>query len=658
MHSAEKAEGIGACSNNTSRKRNVSLSVTRAHVYDSDSASPGHPNRNHATVSMKRKHATLTAIALACLGFCALCAGVGLAAEPVKAVAETFPRSLESYRDATTGGIWAILKNRAVQEPFNLVATLIFFLAIVHTFMTGRFMAVAHRWEHAHDEKIKRGEATRDSIHHGAELFHFLGEVETVFGIWVIALGAAIVGFYGWNTLVDYISYRVNYTEPLFVVVIMTLAATRPILRLSEITIRRAANLFGGSLTAQWLTTMTIGPLLGSFITEPAAMTISALILARILFSHEPSARFKYATLGLLFVNISVGGTLTHFAAPPVLMVAAPWKWDTLHMLSHFGWKAIVGILGSNGLYLLIFRREMAALDEKFTLARLKDEIQEKYLKRADMDTRFMELVRAVDAEQNALTAVDARIRQMADEIRQRLEKRYLPELLEKGIAPELVHQAFRQRFEEIKLRVMRRGLPALLPEDRRGRLTDPDWDDRDDPVPAWVTIVHVFFMAWTILNAHHPELFIPGLLFFLGFAQVTHPFQNRVDLQPALLVGFFLGGLVIHGGVQGWWIAPILGNLSEIPLMLGATVLTALNDNAAITFLSTLVPAFTGSLKYAVVAGAVAGGGLTIIANAPNPAGVSILKKYFNNEVSPGGILLGAIIPTLICWLVFFLFR
>ena len=186
----------------------------------------------------------------------------------------------------------------------------------------------------------------------------------------------------------------------------------------------------------------------------------------------------------------------------------------------------------------------------------------------------------------------------------------------------------------------------------------DPDWDMRDDPVPVWVTIVHVFFMVWTILNAHHPQLFIPGLLFFLGFAQVTKPFQNRVDLKPALLVGIFLGGLVIHGRVQGWWIAPILGNLSKIPLMLGSTILTAFNDNAAITFLSTLVPDFIDSLKYAVVAGAVAGGGLTIIANAPNPAGVSILKKYFNNEVSPGGILAGALAPTAIVWLIFLVFR
>ena len=595
---------------------------------------------------------------LCSLGLIALWAGAVPAAEPVTSDAEAFPRNLESYNDANLGSIWAILKNRVQQEPFNLIATLIFFLAIVHTFMTGRFMVVAHKWEHAHAEKIKSGAADRDSVHPGAELFHFLGEVEAVFGIWAIALVVAIIGFYDWKTMVNYISYKVNYTEPLFVVVIMTLAATRPILRLSEAIIRKIAKLLGGTLTAQWLTALSIGPLLGSFITEPAAMTITALVLARIFYELEPSQRFKYATLGLLFVNISVGGTLTHFAAPPVLMVASPWKWTTAHMLTHFGWKAEIGILLSNALYFLAFRRELARLEEKSMLVRFKDEIQEKYFKRMDMDTRFQEFLTAVAGEQGTIDAVDKQIQKMAEEARQRLEKRYIPQLVEKGIDENLVHQAFGQRFEEVKLRAMRRGLPALLPEDQRGSFYDPDWDKRDDPVPVWVTVVHVLFMGWTILNAHHPELFIPGILFFLGFSQVTKPFQNRVDLKPALLVGFFLGGLVIHGGVQGWWIAPILGNLAEIPLMLSTTILTAFNDNAAITFLSTLVPNFTDSLKYTVVAGAVSGGGLTIIANAPNPAGVSILKKYFNNEVSPGGILAGAVVPTVIVWLIFLVFR
>jgi len=554
--------------------------------------------------------------ALCFLSFAILLTGVAPAAEPVSSDAVDFPRSLESYNDAGAGSIWAILKNRVKTEPFNLIATLIFFLAIVHTFMTGRFMAIAHRWEHEHQDKIKNGIADRDSVHHGAELFHFLGEVEAVFGIWAIALALAIIGFYDWKTMENYISYRVNYTEPLFVVVIMALAATRPILRLSEAIIRMIAKLLGGSLTAQWLTVLTIGPLLGSFITEPAAMTISALVLAKIFYELEPSQKFKYVTLGLLFVNISVGGTLTHFAAPPVLMVATPWKWTTAHMLTHFGWKAELGILISNAMYFLMFRKELARLEEKSMLVRLKDEIQEKYFKRMDMDARFQEFVTAVDGEQGTFVAIDEQIQKMAEEARQRLEKRYIPQLIEKGIDEGLVQQAFGQRFEEIKLRAMRRGLPTLLPDEQRGQFNDPDWDQRDDPVPMWITIVHVFFMAWTILNAHHPQLFIPGMLIFLAFSQVTRPFQNRVDLKPALMVGFFLGGLVIHGGVQGWWIAPILGNLSEVPLMLGTTILTAFNDNAAITFLSTLVPNFTDSLKYTVVAGAVAGGGLTIIAN------------------------------------------
>jgi hypothetical protein len=593
-----------------------------------------------------------------CLSLVVIRTAMVSAAEPVPTKSKDFPRSLDSYSDADAGGIWAILKNRVQQEPFNLVATLIFFLAIVHTFMTGRFMAIAHRWEHAHEEKIKSGAAHRDSVHHGAELFHFLGEVEAVFGIWAVALVMAIIGFYDWNTMVSYIGYKVNFTEPLFVVVIMTLAATRPILRLTENLIRKIANLLGGTLTAQWLTTLTIGPMLGSFITEPAAMTISVLVLARILYELEPGQPFKYATLGLLFVNISVGGTLTHFAAPPVLMVAGPWKWTTLHMMTDFGWKAVVGILISNGVYFLVFRKEIARLEEKFALVRLKDELQQKYLKRRDMDARFEELVRTVSEEQGALTAVDRQIQEMADEVRQRLKKSYIPQLIDKGVGPDLVQQAFAERFEEIKLRAMRRGLPALLAPEQRGAFTDPDWDKRDDPVPAWVTLVHVFFMLWTIVNAHHPELFIAGMLFFLGFAEVTKPFQNRIDLKPALMVGFFLGGLVIHGGLQGWWIAPILGNLAKLPLMIVSTILTAFNDNAAITYLSTLVPNFTDDLKYAVVAGAVAGGGLTIIANAPNPAGVSILKKYFKNEVSPGGILAGAVVPTAIVWSIFLVFR
>jgi hypothetical protein len=580
------------------------------------------------------------------------------AASATAAESQSFPRSLESYNDARLDSIPSILANRIRIEPFNLIAAIIFFSAIVHTFLTGKFMAIAHRWEREHRDQIRNGQADRESVSHRAELFHFLGEVEAVFGIWAGFLVLAIILFYDWNTAVNYISYGVNFTEALFVVVIMTLAATRPILRLANTIIRRIANLLGGTLTARWLTTLTVGPILGSFITEPAAMTISALVLAQNLYELEPSRKFKYATLGLLLVNISVGGTLTHFAAPPVLMVATPWKWTTVHMMTHFGWKAVVGILLSNGIYFYIFRKEIQRLEEKFTLVNLKEEIQENYMRRGDMDAMFDSFAKEVGQKAGTQKAIEAEIMKIEQAVRHKLEQHYFPTLIQKGVQLDLIQQAFRERFEEIRLRQMRRSFPALLEPGQRGPFVDPDWDRRDDDVPAWVTLIHLLFMAWTIINAHHPELFVPGLLFFIGFSIVTQPFQNRIDLKAPILVGFFLGGLVIHGGVQGWWIAPILGKLAEIPLMLGATALTAFNDNAAITFLSTLVPGFTDPLKYAVVAGAVAGGGLTIIANAPNPAGVSILKKYFNDEVSPMGILAGALVPTAVMLVLFIVLR
>ncbi len=606
---------------------------------------------------MNKKRVAGVAVFFCCLGILAMWGSEIPAAISEPQIARDFPRTLESYEDSQVKSIWAILRIRANEEPFNLAATLIFFLAIVHTFLTGKFMEISHRWEHGHEEKIAKGEAHRDSVHHGAELFHFLGEVEAVFGIWAVALVGAIIFHYDWNTAVDYVTNDVNFTEAMFVVVIMALAATRPILRVSEKTISAVARLFGGGLVAQWFAALTVGPLLGSFITEPAAMTITALVLVRILYKHEPSKKFKYATLGLLFVNISVGGTLTHFAAPPVLMVSEAWNWGTMFMLTHFGWKAALGIIISNGIYFAVFRKEMAELDKRYAKASLKDEIQAKYLERNVIDDKFDKLVRTLERENRTMEAIEDKVGKIADEVRARLEESYIPNLKKQGVEEDLIDAAFNERFEEIKLRAMRRGLPALLSPEKRGTFTDPDWNTRDDPVPFWVTLIHILFMGWTIVNAHHPELFIPGLLFFVGFAQVTKTYQNKVDLKGPLLVGFFLGGLVIHGGVQAWWIAPILGNLSEIPLMLGATVLTAFNDNAAITFLSTLVPNFSEELKYAVVAGAVAGGGLTIIANAPNPAGISILREYFKDEISPIGILKGALLPTAVTLLVFMIF-
>jgi hypothetical protein len=582
-------------------------------------------------------------------------AGVGLAAlamglpevahasgaEPTHA----FPPPLDAYGDGDLTSIGALLWHRIGAQPFNLVGSLIFLAAIIHTFGAGYFSSLAHHWREEHAEKVRRGDARQGSVSPLGELFHFLGEVEVVFGLWALALMAAIIAFFDWNTTIHYVGEQVNFTEAAFVVVIMTLASTRPILKLAEATMEGVAKLFGGSLRAMWMTTLTLGPLLGSVITEPAAMTLSALILAEKVYALEPSTRLKYATIALLFLNVSVGGTLTHFAAPPVLMVAGPWDWGTAYMFSHFGWKALVGIVLVNSMYLLFFRKEFARLQGAFALRQLKGEIEKRFVTRARMESEFERILAFAETDDLLRTQAD----EVIAEIRRRMEEETLPTLEEEGIDPKLIREAFDKRFEEVKLGRMQRYLPRLLPEEERPPFQDPAWDEREDPVPLWVTAVHIVLIAWTIANAHHAQLFVFGFFFFLGFAQITADYQNVIKLRASLLVGFFLAGLVIHGGVQAWWIAPVLGGLDELPLMVVAASLSAVNDNAAITYLSTLVPDFGDSLKYAVVSGAVTGGGLTIIANAPNPAGQSLLKEHFGGVVSPLGLLTWVMVPTLV---------
>ncbi|MEA3467790.1 MAG: putative Na+/H+ antiporter [Thermodesulfobacteriota bacterium] len=554
-----------------------------------------------------------------------------------------FPPSLNSYNDADIKGIGAILTHRIKHTPFNFVATFIFIGAIVHTFLSSKFLYYAHKWKAEHQKEIEAGRKSQDSTNLMSEVFHFLGEVEVVFGLWAVLLSGTVLLYYDWGTYVNYVN-GVNFTEPMFVVVIMTLASSRPILKLSENIMSRIAAIFKGTLAAWWLTILTLGPILGSFITEPAAMTISAMLLAQKFYELQPTHRFKYATIALLFVNISVGGTLTHFAAPPVLMVATPWQWDLGFMFTNFGWKAVIGIAVANALVFLIFRREIASLEKKFNISLLKEEIKEQYISQ-----EFLErgLHRAEERIAEELHCEFDRIKEVAKESALTLGSWEDADLA-------LLDDTLEQELEDLKVQKMSVSVPGLLPRDKRPRLTDPNWDRRSGKVPAWIMGVHVAFMVWTIINAHYPAIFVSGMLFFIGFAHVTWPFQNNINLKPPMLVGFFLAGLVIHGGLQGWWIAPVLGSLGEFPLMVTATVLTAFNDNAAITYLSTLVPGFTDSLKYAVVAGAVTGGGLTVIANAPNPAGQSLLKGYFSNGVSPIILLKYAILPTLVMGLCF----
>ncbi len=469
---------------------------------------------------------------------------------PAESVAAVFPTPLAAYPPASPNGLLTTYADRLGVDPFNAVATGIFVLAILHTFGAAKFVHLAHRIQHEHDAKrAAAGLPARPSTK--AEFLHFFGEVEVVFGLWAVALITAVSAWHGWAAAKAYLNHGVVFTEPLFVVVIMALAASRPIVALAESGLKRLANLGGGTPAAWWFTILTVGPLLGSFITEPAAMTICALLLGRQFYDLRPGTTLKYATLGLLFVNVSIGGTLTHFAAPPVLMVARLWEWDTAYMLTHFGWRAVIAILVSTALYFAAFRREFARL--------------------------------------------------------------------------------------------------ATMPPS-----ADVDPPEQDggvvlESVPAWVTLAHVLFIAWTVVNAHYPVLFIGGFLFFIGFAKATAPYQSRIDLKSPLLVGFFLGGLVIHGGLQGWWIEPLLASLSDVPLFIGAAALTAFNDNALITYLATLVPNLAEPLKVAVVGGAVAGGGLTVIANAPNPAGQALLSRFFDGAIVPGALLLGALPATVI---------
>ena len=462
-------------------------------------------------------------------------------------------------------GIWDKISYRAAEEPFLLIATIIFVLAITHTFFAVPLTKYSHKLQHEYDAKIRKekeaaGESAKasDMVSFKATFFHFLGEIEAIFGIWVLALIAAIMSFYDVTTVKDYIS-GVNFTEPMFVVIIMALASTRPVLRFAENCLSFFAKWGKETPAAWWLSILIVAPILGSFITEPGAMTIAAMLLAKKFYKLKPSPKLAYGTLGLLFVNISVGGVLTNFAAPPVLMVAKKWGLTTPEMFLHYGDKAVVGILLSTALYFLVFRKELASLS-----SRLGD------------------------------------------------------------------HNG-----------------------DGQGDLKD----DHSRPIPLWITVTHLFFMAWTVFFAHTPALFIGGFLFFLAFRQGTAHHQTQVELRGPILVGFFLAGLVIHGGLQGWWLEPVITSLSEWPLFVGSVVLTSFNDNAAITFLASQVSGLGPELKYAILAGAVCGGGLTVIANAPNPAGQALLARFFGDGVSPAKLLMGAFVPTVIVSLVIMLF-
>ena len=401
----------------------------------------------------------------------------------------------------------------------ELLGAALFALAVVHTFATKYFQRLAHA-QPAH-----------------AGVWHLLGEVEVVFGFWAMVLVLFIFGLQGQAQAIQYLE-ACNFTEPMFVFAIMVVAGTRPVLQFAIQAVRSvAARLPLPSGMALTFTMLAVLPLLGSFITEPAAMTIAALMLRDSVLNQPLSNRLKYATLGVLFVNVSIGGTLTPFAAPPVLMVAASWGWDMAFMLGTFGWRAAMAVVINASLLTVIFRQEL-------------------------------------------------------------------------------------------------RGV-TMAPSQEAG-------------VPSSVLVVHLLFLLGVVVLAHHPVVFMGLFLFFLGYTSAYQRYQSPLILREALLVAFFLAGLVVLGRLQAWWLQPLLSGMSADAVYFGATALTAVTDNAALTYLGSLLEAPSLDFKVALVAGAVTGGGLTLIANAPNPAGAAILKDCFSDGViSPLGLFLAALPAT-----------
>lgn len=417
--------------------------------------------------------------------------------------------------------------NPTLSHASEVFAVIVFAAALIHTFSTKLFEHLAHtRPRHA-------------------GVWHLLGEVEVVFGFWAMILMLFVFAVDGKPAAVAYLDSR-DFTEPMFVFAIMVIAGTRPILQFMTSAVQWIARITPLNRgMAMYFLVLAFIPLSGSFITEPAAMTLAALMLRDTLFSRPVSTRLKYVTIGVLFVNISIGGTLTPFAAPPVLMVAGKWNWDIGFMVATFGWKAAVAVAINAGAAMLLFKRELGQM-----------------------------------------------------------------------------------------------GLYG---------------DVRTTKVPLPVILVHLMFLAALVVFAHHPAIFMGAFLFFLGFATAYPRHQNPLILREALLVAFFLAGLVVLGGQQQWWLQPILMDMNATTVFFGATALTAITDNAALTYLGSLVEGLSLDFKVALVAGAVTGGGLTVIANAPNPAGVAILRGSFAEKaIHPLGLLIAALPPTAMAILAF----
>jgi hypothetical protein len=406
-------------------------------------------------------------------------------------------------------------------NPLDWIATLCLGLTLLHTFNASRFSKSKNRY------------------------LHLLSEVELVFAAWgalYLLLHLAIA------PLSDSLAWLENlsFSEPLFVVAILVIASSKPILSLADTFIDWIPKLLplpksiARSRLPALFTVLGIGPLLGSLITEPAAMTVCALLMHYEILGPKPSTRLLYSAVAVLFVNISIGGVLTAFAAPPVLMVTKPWGWDTPFMFTNFGLRAILGVVANAALVCLWNRKELL------------------------------------------------------------------------------------QRKEE-------------MPNPRA-------------KIPLLIFALNLIFLFAIVLASHHPKLLILIFGVTYGYLKLTSRYQGFIQIKSGLMVGAFLAGLAILTADQSWWLTPVITRFSEGPLFAMSTALTAITDNAALTSLAARVSDLSLSSRYFIVAGAVTGGGLTLIANAPNPAGYSILRTRFGtNGIEAMKLFLYALIPTFI---------
>ena len=401
------------------------------------------------------------------------------------------------------------------------IALIIFVVAILHTFSVKFFKSLAQKFPRHHN------------------IFDMLGEVEIVFGFWAIVLVLIIFFLLGKTETVNYLNNQ-SYVEPLFVFVIMVIAASKPILDFSLTCVKKISALLPVNKSLSlFLITMSFVPLLGSFITEPAAMTLAALILRDHFYSKKISNKFKYGIIGTLFVNVSIGGAMTPFAAPPILMVAAKWNWDLNFMMSTFAWRTALAVFINSIILTFLFRNELTKLGES--------------------------------------------------------------------------------KIKTIK-------------------------------IPSFVLILHLILLLGVIFFVHDLIIFLGIFLIFLAVVNAFNQYQDKLIINQAFLVSLFLAGLVVLGGQQKWWLQTVLAKLTPDQIYYVATALTAVTDNAALTYLASLVDGLSDQFKYAIAAGAITGGGLTVIANAPNPAGYSILNKKFSGGiVSPLYLFLSALGPTIV---------